>query len=189
MSTFILIRHAESPWSEDDARPLSPAGLQASESICARLDAFHFDAIYSSPDQRAVQTAEPLARHRRIRIAEAHELRERALGSVSDISFLDAMAASWEDFDLAYPGGESSRAAQGRILGLVRSLARRHPSQSVVLATHGNVLALLLNAFDSSIDFSFWRGLTFPAVFELRVLSSSEGVFRRVVGVNGRGHS
>lgn len=189
MSTFILIRHADSPWSEDDARPLSPAGLQAAEALPARLGAFHFDAIYSSPYQRAVQTAEPLARHRRMRLAEAHELRERALGSVSNISFLDAMAASWKDFDFAYPGGESSRAAQERILRLIRSLARRHPSQSVVLSTHGNVLALLLNAFDSSIDFAFWRGLTFPDVFELRVLSSSEGVFRRVAGVNDRGHS
>jgi 2,3-bisphosphoglycerate-dependent phosphoglycerate mutase len=110
------------------------------------------------------------------------ELRERALGLAADASLADAMAASWKNFDLAYPGGESSRTAQERVLGLARNLARRHESQTVVLATHGNLLALLLNAFDPAVDFEFWRGLEFPDVFELRLLSSAEGVFRRVVG-------
>ncbi len=181
MSSFILIRHAESPWSEDDARPLSPSGLRAAEALPVRLDSFPIDAIYSSPYRRAVQTAEPLARHRRMHIAEVPDLRERALGSVEDGSFADAMAESWKNFDFAYPGGESSLAAQERILRLVRNLARRHASQTVVLATHGNMLALLLNAFDPSVGFEFWHALEFPDVFELRLWSSSEGVFRRLV--------
>jgi len=182
MSSFILIRHAESPWSEDDARPLSPSGLLAAEALPLRLGGSRIDAIYSSPYQRAVQTAEPLARHRRMHITALPELRERALGLAADASLADAMAASWKNFDLAYPGGESSRTAQERVLGLARNLARRHESQTVVLATHGNLLALLLNAFDPAVDFEFWRGLEFPDVFELRLLSSAEGVFRRVVG-------
>ncbi|MEM8782900.1 MAG: histidine phosphatase family protein [Planctomycetota bacterium] len=181
MGSFLLIRHAESPWSEDDMRPLSPAGMRAAEALPAQLHGLRMNAIYSSPYRRAVQTIEPLARHRRMAIAQVPELRERALGAIGDASFMDAVAATWNDFDLIHPGGESNRVAQERVVGLVGELARRHASQTIVLATHGNLLALLLNAFDPSIDFTFWRGLTLPDVFELRLLSPSEGVVRRVI--------
>jgi 2,3-bisphosphoglycerate-dependent phosphoglycerate mutase len=92
------------------------------------------------------------------------------------------VAATWLDFDLVHPGGESSRSARQRVLAVVGGLARRHPSRTVALATHGNLLALLLNGFDRSVGFEFWRSLTFPDVFELRLLHSGAGVFRRVEG-------
>jgi 2,3-bisphosphoglycerate-dependent phosphoglycerate mutase len=66
------------------------------------------------------------------------------------------------------------------VRNLVEQLAHRHQSQTVVLATHGNLLALLLNAFDRRVDFGFWNSLEFPDVFELQLLKSGAGVFRRI---------
>lgn len=180
MTSFILIRHAESPWSEDDNRSLSPAGVEAAELLSDRLAAFSIDAIYSSPYRRSVQTVLPLARRRALPVSEVFELRERAIGAFRCASFTDAMAASWSDFELIHPGGESSRAAQTRVLDLVGRLAQRHVSQNVVLATHGNLLALLLNAFDTRVNFDFWKSLAFPDAFELQVLPSGAGMFRRI---------
>jgi 2,3-bisphosphoglycerate-dependent phosphoglycerate mutase len=90
------------------------------------------------------------------------------------------MEASWSDFDLIYQGGESSRVAQARVRDLVDQLAHHHQSQTVVLATHGNLLALLLNSFDRRVDFDFWKSLAFPDAFELQLLQSGVGVFRRI---------
>lgn len=180
MTSFILIRHADSPWSADDNRPLSPAGVEAATMLPERLAGFSIDAIYSSPYRRSVQTVSPLAQRRALAIAELYELRERALGALQDESFAEAMAASWSDFDLRRPGGESSRDAQQRVLELVRTLTRRHVSHTVVLATHGNLLALLLNAFDTRVNVDFWESLAFPDVFELRLLPSGAGLFSRI---------
>ena len=180
MTSFILIRHAESPWSDDDNRPLSAAGLMAAESLPERLAAFSIDAIYSSPYRRSMQTVMPLAGRRSLEVCEVFALRERTLGAYRCASFAEAMAAGWSDFDLIHPGGESSRDAQARVRDLVEQLAHRHQSQTVVLATHGNLLALLLNAFDRRVDFDFWKSLAFPDAFELQVLPSGAGVFRRI---------
>lgn len=180
MTSFILIRHAESPWSDDDNRPLSAAGLMAAESLPERLAAFSIDAIYSSPYRRSMQTVTPLARRRGLAVSEVFELRERTLGAYRCGSFAEAMEASWSDFDLIHPGGESSRVGQARVRDLVEQLAHRHQSETVVLATHGNLLALLLNTCDRRVDFDFWKSLAFPDAFELQWLPSGAGVFRRI---------
>lgn len=64
---LILIRHGlpEKIVNEDGAPadpPLSPTGLSQAEKAAAWLQAEHIDRLYSSPMQRAYQTAEPLAR-------------------------------------------------------------------------------------------------------------------------------
>jgi 2,3-bisphosphoglycerate-dependent phosphoglycerate mutase len=182
VTAFILIRHAESPWSDDDDRPLSAAGMRAAESLPARLDGFSVDAIYASPYRRALQTASPLAARLGLPISELFDLRERAMGSFPCGSFDEAMTASWSDFDRVHPGGESSRNAQQRVLALVHALARHHPSETVALATHGNLLALLLNGFDQRVGLEFWKSLAFPDLFELRLLPSGVGVFRQIEG-------
>jgi 2,3-bisphosphoglycerate-dependent phosphoglycerate mutase len=50
----------------------------------------------------------------------------------------------------------------------VRGLLARHDGQHLVAATHGNLLALILNALDPAYGFDFWRGLSFPDVYRLR---------------------
>ena len=122
----------------------------------------------------------PLAGRRSLEVCEVFELRERTLGAYRCASFAEAMAAGWSDFDLIHPGGESSRDAQARVRDFVEELAHRHQSQTVVLGTHGNLLALLLNAFDRRVDFDLWKSLAFPDTFELQLLPSGAGVFRRI---------
>jgi 2,3-bisphosphoglycerate-dependent phosphoglycerate mutase len=36
-----------------------------------------------------------------------------------------------------------------------------------VIATHGNLLALVLNALDAKFDYEFWRGLSFPDIYQV----------------------
>lgn len=181
MSNFILIRHAESPRTEDEGRPLSPAGLQAAQALPARLADLRVDAIYSSPYPRARQTVEPLALQRGLPIIEDPALREIALPTLAAKSLAEVMAIRWADFDFSHAGEESSRQAQDRVVGVIHTLVQRHLAESIVVATHGNLLALLLHAFDPAVGPDFWRSLTFPDVYELRLQSPSVGVFRRLL--------
>lgn len=38
-----------------------------------------------------------------------------------------------------------------------------------MLATHGNLVALLLQSFDPTIDFAFWQALTMPEVYRMQL--------------------
>jgi len=50
---------------------------------------------------------------------------------------------------------------------VVRTLAERHVGSHVVVATHGNLLTLILNALDPTFGYEFWRRLSFPDIYQL----------------------
>jgi 2,3-bisphosphoglycerate-dependent phosphoglycerate mutase len=56
----------------------------------------------------------------------------------------------------------------------------RHPGETIVAATHGNLLALLLNGLDSRFGYEFWKSMTFPDVYELRFQDAALSSVRRV---------
>lgn len=180
VASFFLIRHAESPWTLDDSRSLSSGGAKASAKLADRLAEFEVNAIYSSPYRRALQTIEPLATRLGVRIQTVDALRERYLGSFSPLSFSDAARQSWQDFDVSWPGGENSRTAQRRIVDFVEGLAAGQPRGPTALSTHGNVLALLLNAYDESVGYEFWNSLRFPDAFRLEIHSHGRAEFARL---------
>jgi 2,3-bisphosphoglycerate-dependent phosphoglycerate mutase len=64
-------------------------------------------------------------------------------------------------------GGESNVRAQIRGLAVVQTAVARHVGSQVVLATHGNLLALVLNALDPRFGYEFWRGLSFPDIYQV----------------------
>jgi 2,3-bisphosphoglycerate-dependent phosphoglycerate mutase len=164
----------------DEMRPLSAAGKRASEHLAKSLAELGIEAIYSSPYRRAVETVTPLAALLGQPIRELSDLREREFGSIESDSFEQAVAATWSDFDFAHPGGESNRTAQRRARAVTEMLVRRHPSGPVALATHGNLLSLLVNAYDRSVGLDLWRTLSNPDVVRLDVLPSGEGRFEHL---------
>jgi 2,3-bisphosphoglycerate-dependent phosphoglycerate mutase len=122
----------------------------------------------------------PLAARLDLPVQDLADLRERALGSFPPSSFEQAVASTWADFDLAHAGGESNREARRRGISAVRFLATRHPDEVVVAGTHGNLLALILNAFDDRVGFDFWQSLEFPDVLRLDLRPSGEGTYHRI---------
>ena len=81
MSTFYFVRHAKagsrSHWTGDDRRrPLSKKGLRQAEELVSVLEEFPIGAIISSPYLRCVQTVEPLARARGLKVKEDPVLAE-----------------------------------------------------------------------------------------------------------------
>lgn len=161
-------------------RPLSASGEAAARRLADELSGLALAAVYSSPYRRSLETVAPLADRAGLPVHELSGLRERTLGSFGSASFEEAVARTWADFDFRHAGGESNREAQQRGVSAIRSIANRHPDGLVVAGTHGNLLALVLNAFDSNVGFEFWRTLEFPDVLRLDLEASGGAAYRRL---------
>jgi len=169
MLEIVLVRHAHAEWVADEARPLSAEGRRDADRLVPLLEEQGPDVLYSSPFVRARQTIEPLAERLGMPIEEIEGFRERTLADGAVPDFEGAMLASWQDFSLTFPGGESSRAAQGRIHAAFESLVAQHAEETLIVATHGNVLGLLFNRFDPTHHYEFWRSITWPDIFRVSV--------------------
>lgn len=58
--------------------------------------------------------------------------------------------------------------AQQRGIAALEKLRQQHgDAEHVVLATHGNLLALILQHYDPALGYAFWQALTMPDVYRL----------------------
>jgi 2,3-bisphosphoglycerate-dependent phosphoglycerate mutase len=181
MPTILLVRHAEpahferatgtaqrdGAGSEWNDRPLSPAGIRAARELAVTLVTERPTAIYSSPYLRARQTVEPLAQHLGIAIEIVGDLRERLLAPNLNDDWQIHMRRAWHDFDYILPGGESSRQAQDRVQRVLDELRAKHETGTIVVTSHGNLIALALHAVTNRIDHDFWKAMPLPAVYQL----------------------
>jgi 2,3-bisphosphoglycerate-dependent phosphoglycerate mutase len=141
--------------------------MKAAHVVAERLAGRPIVAVYTSPSRRSVETVEPLARYLGLRPEVVPDLRERELPAVPLEEFEAAIREAWTSPDEAPRGGESNVRAQRRGLAVVRTVAERHVGSHVVLATHGNLLALILNALDQTFAYECWRRLSFPDIYQL----------------------
>ena len=180
MNTFYLVRHAHVDWTPDENRSLSERGHQDAKRAAEILLKFPISVISSSPYLRARQTIAPVSSRLEIDVEIEADLRERRLseGSVGD--FLKAVEATWEDFTFAHPGGEPNSAAQQRGVAVLFRINQLHQAKQIVISTHGNLLALVLHHFEPSIDFNFWKSLTFPDIYKLRIKADGQPVIHRL---------
>jgi phosphoglycerate mutase len=132
-------------------------------------------AIYSSPYQRAIQTVEPLAQSLKLAIQTDKRLIERKLSSqaIADQDFEEAFMQLWSRPTLSLAGGESNQQAQQRALTFLHELESKHQNEEIIISSHGNLICILLSAFDSSIDYNFWHNLSMP---DLLVLGKNEKI-------------
>jgi 2,3-bisphosphoglycerate-dependent phosphoglycerate mutase len=170
--TLLLIRHAEpvAPGTsgfDEFTRPLSAKGIRDAQQLSNVHASTRIDAAYSSPYLRARQTIEPIAQARGLAIETLDDLRERLLSPVDLPDWRAHLKRSWKDFGYAPPGGESSRDAQTRVVRILGTIASRHSTGTVILASHGNLIALALHAVMPNVDYAFWESIPMPAVFTL----------------------
>ncbi|MFN2614808.1 MAG: MSMEG_4193 family putative phosphomutase [Actinomycetota bacterium] len=129
---------------------LSSYGTEQARSLVTRLDGLPIDAVYSSPLDRARETAAPLARARKLRVRERDELGEVHYGGIEGKS-LKVLAKSkmWKRLqawpsDVRFPGGESLRETQARAVGAIETLREQHVDQTVAVVSHGDFIRLAL---------------------------------------------
>lgn len=158
-STLIyLIRHAETTWNAEgrlqgtlDA-PLSDRGRRQVRHLVDALRPVPLAALYSSPLQRAQETARPLSAAYDLPLRFVDELREMNQGAwegrlVDDLAAEDGeRLQAWRGSpaQTRLPGGESLTEVQERAMRAFEALAARHRGDTIAVVAHGGVNKTIL---------------------------------------------
>lgn len=168
---FILIRHGQTEWNRVERFRgradllLNETGLAQAQKIAARLAQTEIAEIYSSPLQRAMQTAQPLADARRLELHPHPGLLDIDFGAIEGMTVDEARAAfpdvieKWNTTPgrVKFPKGGSLKAVNARIENLFADVTDKHGGETVALVSHRVVChAMLCLALGLKPD-SLWR--------------------------------
>lgn len=162
-----LVRHCESTGQEASA-PLTAVGQTQAVHLADHLETLGVDLLVSSPYTRAQQSVAPLAQRLGLAVEIDTRLAERVLSAAPLAQWREAIRQTFAEFDLAWPGGESSRTAMARGRAAIDALLAR-PERAPVVVTHGNLMTLILGSFAPQFGFQTWERLSNPDVYCLAV--------------------
>lgn len=161
---LFLIRHGETDWNRSRRWQghtdigLNAEGLRQAELLAERLAREHaaapFAALYASDLSRARDTAAAIARHTGLALTLDAALRERHCGVMQGLTGEEVAARYPEayrvwregDMEAELQDGERGVDFSRRVLGVLRTLALRHPGLSVLVVLHGGVLDCVYRA-------------------------------------------
>lgn len=165
MEKIYLVRHCEANGQDPDAQ-MTTRGSEQAQSLARFFSRIEVDTIVSSPWRRAIDSITPTAEVRGMKVLTDGRLAERRLSRKPVQNWLEKLNQSFHDPDFSLPGGESGREARERGLAVIRDLQQKQ-ERSTIVVTHGNLLVLLLQSFDSGYGFEDWAQLSNPDVFEI----------------------
>jgi 2,3-bisphosphoglycerate-dependent phosphoglycerate mutase len=171
MRKLYVVRHCKAAGQDANA-PLTAEGLEQAERLVEFFEGVHIDRLITSPYLRAQQTVEPLAKKRGLAVETDERLMERVLAEGVQPNWLEMLKATYEDLDLKYEGGESSREAMRRVVEAFEEVLKSDAG-TTVFVTHGCLMSLLLKHFDREIGFAEWQALTNPDVYVVEILEDN----------------
>lgn len=171
MKLLFLIRHA--PVALELDRPsaqwtLTAEGMALAQQLASTPVIDGLEAVYSSPEPKARETALPLALQFGVSLEERDELREldRGPSNLPDrAAYAAAVAQALGDPERSVNGWERAADAENRIVACAREVDRQHAG-AIAIVSHGLVLSLLLAHLrgQSQVDFAEWRAIPLPAL-------------------------
>ena len=156
IKTILLVRHGTTTFNETDHlqgridNPLNQKGRDEAERLASRLKCENLDAIFSSPLQRAVETATIVNRFHNLPLTLVPEFSEINLGEWEGLNYSGVRAQFPEihqrwisDADFPIPGGESFSSVCARTrTGLERIL--RDSRKNILITGHASVNRAIL---------------------------------------------
>ena len=156
MTVFLLVRHAVTSHTGHKLTGWAPGvhlseeGRDQAEAVAERLSAAPIKAIYSSPIDRTLETAQAVAARHRLDVQVLDDIGEVRYGSWTNRSLKSlAKTKLWlkvQRFPSAarFPQGESLREVQARALAELERIQARHPKQLVCVVSHSDVIRLVV---------------------------------------------
>lgn len=171
MSTVICLRHFETevdPETPPSEWTLSEAGRAAMEAFVAGDTAADVDVVYTSPEQKALGTAEAVADDRDADLRVEDRLREvdrSGEGFIEDEAAYEELVEQFFRAPEVAFDWEHRLDAEARIYRFVADLAAEHDGDdTVLLVSHGLLLSTMLAPVFDRDRYEFWRDLEFGAV-------------------------
>ena len=173
MTTLIFVRHGETAWSRTrDFRfrgrrdiPLTEQGVKQAQAAGARLQDENISTIYSSPLRRARDTANEIARFRNIQVKDHSGFIDLNFGNWQGEQHNKLQEEHPELYDrwlnkphtMEFPEGETLAVVRKRIEDALTDLVTRHENETIVIATHGAVLRVLLCFLHDVGNEHYWK--------------------------------
>jgi probable phosphoglycerate mutase len=191
VTTFFLIRHGANDFVGEKIAGRMPdvhlnaKGKQQAERLAEKLSRKPIQKIFSSPLERAIETAEPLAKKLDLKIQISDAFNEIDFGDWTGLS-LEQLAPfpkwqQWNSFrsGTRIPNGELIVEVQSRMVKQIELIRREFPNGAVAIFGHGDPIKSALFYFlGLSLD-SFQRIEISPAsVSELAINDFTAQVLR-----------
>ena len=162
----LLVRHGQTPTTgkllpgRAPGLHLAEAGIEQARRAAERIAALpHIDAIYSSPLERARETAAPIAAATGTKVTVDKGLLECDFGDWTGAELRKLMKLpEWNTVQrypsgFRFPNGESFAEMQTRMVGAIDDLVARHPGQTIVAVSHADpIKAAVAQALGTHLD-------------------------------------
>ncbi len=173
MTRIIVVRHGQTAWNEGEGErlrgradiELDQTGIRQAKATAARVAQWKVAAIYSSPLNRAVGTANIVAEPLKLPVQPMEGLIDIDYGRWQSLSLEEAKADDHKLYYLwlksphlvTFPQGESLKQVQKRVVPAFESLVSQHPGQDIALVSHKVVCKVLFCSL-LGLDVShFWQ--------------------------------
>jgi probable phosphomutase (TIGR03848 family) len=198
MTRLLLIRHGANDAQKSGVLTgwtpsvhLNQAGRAQAQALAQRLALVEMAAVYASPLERTLETAEAVAAPHGLPVVVREDLGEVRIGRWTGqpleklrkrrlwrkVQFLPSA--------MRFPGGESFREVQARAVAELERVCAEHPKQTVVIVSHADVIkAVVAYTIGLHLDL-FQRLVIAPA--SLTVLELGDLV-PRLLCLNDIGH-
>ena len=149
---LLLIRHGLTDWVGQRLAGWTPGihlsqeGRQQAATLAQRLASLPIDAIYASPLERTVETAEAIAASHSLSVQLRENLGEVRIGewtgrAIEDLAKTEEwLAIRFYPSGVAIPGGETMHEMQARAVAELDAIRRAHPGATVAIVSHADVI-------------------------------------------------
>lgn len=160
MSSLIFLRHAQAKNNVErilagrtKGIPLTQTGIQQAEKIATFLQPFNISTIYSSPIERALDTAQIVAKKLVLECKVDDRLTEIEMGNFSGMAY-DKMFTKYGNVFLKFyqdnsviekNGVETFSNVKKRVLDMVNYCSNKHDGQNVLLVTHMDPIKAMIS--------------------------------------------
>ena len=184
MGSIIFLRHGQAINNTErilagrtPGVPLTEKGLDQAKKAAKFLEDMNISAIYSSPIERAKNTAEIVGEHNSVDVKIDERLIELDMGKFTGMPYEQIFSSHGNVFmkfyrgelEIAHNGVETFADVKKRVLGIVDHVIDNHPNENVVLVTHMDPIKAMLSTVVS---------LSPENLFELIIANASLNIFR-----------
>ena len=146
---LVLVRHGETDWNAANRfqghadPPLNETGRAQARALASELRREVFAALYTSPLQRAAETAAIVGHEQGLEPRPDDALKEVNVGSWSGLTREEveqrypAGFARWLEYGHGWDDGETYHELGDRVVTSLIRIAERHDGRNVLAITHG----------------------------------------------------
>ncbi|MBR4015687.1 MAG: histidine phosphatase family protein [Anaerotignum sp.] len=197
---FYLIRHGETDWNKGGRYQgwtnieLNENGREQARLLGKRFAYLPLDAIYVSPLNRAIATAEPMAKAKGLTPIVDEHFKEINFGeweghTIQELSekYGKVYTDFFDDpFSYPMPGEGSFQNVMKRAVAGFEELEKRHKGENIAIVSHGGLLRVMLVAL-LGLDNRFYRK-TWMTNTSITMLDVMEDGRRLLMTLNDKAH-